>query len=262
MTNTEVQMVLDADQAHRLDSRIRLLSGNVADNLTKLTDLIAEAKQGQIHLTLGFPSWTAYLTSALSQLELALAGPARRELVTRLADEGMSNRAIAGAVGVSEITVRRDKVQVRHDVAPERDPVEEEDDDGTDEGPADPAVMAQVVDELLTIAGRTVVEEPARVTGLDGKIYQKPPRKPKPKGEPATPPITFAALMKRLTDLNRVAAECLDIAEAIRFKPGANWSGLVYDSEQQRQSASALADNLYRLAENISDVVTDKATTE
>lgn len=155
--------VMDTDQAHRLDSRIRLLSNTIGDNLTKLTDLIAEAKRGQIHLALGFPSWTAYLSSALSQLEMALAGPARRELVTLLADEGMSNRAIAQAVGVSEITVRRDKEQVRHDVAP-------------DESETAAPVACPPSPRSPKLEGRRdwAGQERSNVVGLDGKTYTPP----------------------------------------------------------------------------------------
>lgn len=168
--------VMDADQAHRLDSRIRLLSNTIADNLAKLTDLIAEAKRGQIHLALGFPSWTAYLSSALSHLEIALASPARRELVTLLADEGMSNRAIAQAVGVSEITVRRDKEQVRHDVAPKSDSA---------------ANTVCPVSPKLAARREWWQREKSKVVGLDGKTYT-PPRITTAGGPPRRRPITDA----------------------------------------------------------------------
>lgn len=41
--------VLRLDAAKRIDTRIRLLAGSTADNFIKLLDLLAEAKQGQIH---------------------------------------------------------------------------------------------------------------------------------------------------------------------------------------------------------------------
>lgn len=98
VVDAEVVPAMDRDAAHRLDSRIRLLAGSVADNLTKLTDLIATAQAGQIHLTLGFKSWPAYLASALSKLKMVMNTEARRELVDVLTDAGMSQRAIAPPV--------------------------------------------------------------------------------------------------------------------------------------------------------------------
>lgn len=205
----EVVPPLDTAAAQRLDGRIRLMANATAENLTKLADLIAEAKAGQIHTALGFPSWTAYLADALSKLHMALTTDTRRELVGRLADEGMSERAIAAAVGVSQPTVHRD-VEVIHDESPR---------------------------SRLTL-----------VTGMDGKVY---PPKPKPKPEPRPAPTTFASLMRKLTELNRTAEECLTIAEQLEFGNGANWSGLVYSRDEQHASAATLATALATLSAGI-----------
>lgn len=116
--SAEIEVVepLDVAAATRLDKRIRLMAATVRDNLTKIADLVAEAKSGQLHIALGFSSWTAYLADAIgSQIELST--DSRRAVVELLAGEGMSNRAIATAVGVTEGTVRNDKV--RSDYAPE-----------------------------------------------------------------------------------------------------------------------------------------------
>ena len=116
--SAEIEVVepLDVVAATRLDKRIRLMAATVRDNLTKIADLVAEAKSGQLHIALGFSSWTAYLADAIgSQIELST--DSRRAVVELLAGEGMSNRAIATAVGVTEGTVRNDKV--RSDYAPE-----------------------------------------------------------------------------------------------------------------------------------------------
>jgi hypothetical protein len=45
--------------AKRLDMGIRLLADAVRGNVEKLAEKITEAKQCQIHVALGFPSWTA-----------------------------------------------------------------------------------------------------------------------------------------------------------------------------------------------------------
>jgi len=133
---------VDDGAAKRLDSRIRLLAGTIRDNLHKIAELVEEAKRGQVHVALGFVSWPAYLADALGG-QLELNTDARRSVVELLAGEGMSQRAIAQVVGVSEITVRRDKAQVRHDVAPERE-------------------VALPVNESGA---------PPSVTGIDGKNY-------------------------------------------------------------------------------------------
>ncbi len=115
-TEIEVVETLDTAAATRLDKRIRLMASTVRDNLTKIAALVEEAKAGEIHVALGFSSWTAYLADALGG-QIELSTESRRSVVELLAGEGMSNRAIATAVGVTEGTVRNDKV--RNDYAPE-----------------------------------------------------------------------------------------------------------------------------------------------
>jgi hypothetical protein len=255
---------LDHGAAHRLDSRIRLLAVNIADNLTKLTNLVAEAEAGQIHLTLGFKSWTAYLASALAKLDTWTTTDSRRELVDMLAHAGMSQRAIAQAVGVNQATVSRDQ-QVMHDASPA--PVSAYFTDAAEE--ADIMAMADVTDaEFQQVLAEARAEgdlsrqnvankcAPAKpVTGLDGKTYTKP----KPKAETAKRAATFTQLMKRLTELNRVASECLDIAEELSFDTEAKWNGLTYDSQQQFDSAKALADGLWGVVGDLLDAVENKA---
>ncbi len=116
--STEIEVVapLDVAAATRLDKRIRLMASTVRENLVKIAELVDEAKAGQVHVALGFSSWTAYLADAIGG-QIELSTDSRRAVVELLAGEGMSNRAIAAAVGVTEGTVRNDKV--RSDYAPE-----------------------------------------------------------------------------------------------------------------------------------------------
>ena len=119
-TVIEVVAPLDVAAATRLDKRIRLMASTVRENLAKIAELVDEAKAGQVHVALGFASWTAYLSDALGgQLELGTDD--RRAVVELLAGEGMSQRGIAAAVGVSQKTVDRDLDQVSHRDSP--DPV-------------------------------------------------------------------------------------------------------------------------------------------
>ncbi|MGD1255346.1 helix-turn-helix domain-containing protein [Mycobacterium seoulense] len=163
---TELQVVDPADvlmplsnvDAERLDKRIRLMAQTTRDNFEKVGRLLDDAKRGQIHETLGFKSWTAYVADAVGG-HVQLSGDARAAMVQMLAGEGMSVRAIAAATGVSKSTVDRDLAQVSHVGTPDVD---------------------EAVSELAVPQCEMSAEQPgAAVTGLDGKTYTKP--KPRPR---------------------------------------------------------------------------------
>lgn len=109
---------LGLEDAERLDARIRALASTVRDNLTELSELVAEARSGAVHVALGFASWTAYLADALGG-RIELNTESRREVVAFLAGEGMSQRAIADIAGVSQKTVDRDLDHVSHHDSPD-----------------------------------------------------------------------------------------------------------------------------------------------
>ena len=94
--------------ARRLTERIRLLTTAVQDSLTKLATLIAEAREQQVHLALGYRSWPEYVVAEFGQTPLQLDRDDRRELVVKLAGLGMSTRAIAPVIGADQKTVVRD----------------------------------------------------------------------------------------------------------------------------------------------------------
>ena len=100
--------VMDAGEARRLTERIRLTATTFAESREKLMALVTEAKDGHAHIALGYGSWTDYLSDVLGEEPLRLARDDRRELVTALAAEGMSTRAIAPIVGASHQTVAND----------------------------------------------------------------------------------------------------------------------------------------------------------
>lgn len=159
MTVTDVQGVEIAqnvkplDQAKRLDKRIRETSGNIQKNWDALLDMIGDAKGGQVHLTLGFKSWTEYLASAVQITPRSV--DERRELVSLLSGEGMSQGAISDVTGASQATVSRDVEKQRG----------QKKSDDFNEGDAQ--------------------AEPETTTGVDGKTYSRE-RKPREKKE--TPP--------------------------------------------------------------------------
>jgi hypothetical protein len=152
-----VHQPLIREAAEALDGRIRRMAHTIHGNIEAIARLVEEAKDRRIHLALGFPSWTAYLADALGGQRVALPVESRKELVCYLADEGMSERAIATVTGTAKTTVHRD---LEHGDASEAG------------GPSGP---------------------PERiVTGVDGKTYRKPPPRPPQDHEPRRKPITDA----------------------------------------------------------------------
>lgn len=98
---------LDHDAALDLDGQIQAVAGKTGEHLDYLSALLLEAKAGEIHKLLGFPSWTAYLIERLRPIAVALNVQDRRTLVDQLHRHGMSVRAVAEAVGMSRSTVWR-----------------------------------------------------------------------------------------------------------------------------------------------------------
>lgn len=179
--------VLDQGAARRLTMRIQLQLDALAGNVEQVIALIEQAKTENIHVHLGYPSWTAYVQAEFAGRLERLRRVERRPIVEILADSGMSTRAIAPIVGVSHMTVARDLEQVSHGVTP-----------------ADVAGLSEEdLDEILVMADATedefeVALSSARadgdlsrenvvgkltsrtVTGTDGKTYSVPaPTPPK-----------------------------------------------------------------------------------
>lgn len=224
--------------ARRLDQRIRVLVGSISDNLTKLHVLVEEAKQGEIHKVLGFPSWTAYLADALT-IQVQLGREQRRELVGYLSGEGMPQRAIATVVGTSVGTVNNDLDSGVQNRTPEhQDGIENQE-------VADCLAMAEMTDndfesvlndareqgdhsrENVSQLCREKAPE-AQVVGRDGKSY--PRHRPsqiveeRPQQNPRRRPITESFLdatwhigkktesLKRLADDDRFVRNGQELA--------------------------------------------------
>ena len=118
---------MDRAEAQRITERIRLKLDSAANVLDSLGALVADAYQRRADLALGYDSWSSYADAEFAEQTRNLAAPIRRELVGRLTEAGMSTRAIAPAVGVSQSTIR-DDVQVSRNYSP--DPLAEEKADG------------------------------------------------------------------------------------------------------------------------------------
>ncbi len=170
---------LTAFEAEKLDNRLKWAAKSAARDLDKVAELAAEAKRGRIHVALGFPSWTAYLADRLAPVSAVLTGENRREVVTLLAGEGMSLRAIAGATGTSKDTVARD-LAAAHKVSHDETPAGAHDQDHDDQAP------------------EAAASPP--VTGMDGKTHQT---KPRPTTDPSAKPRRRAPFGGTFTERQR-----------------------------------------------------------
>jgi hypothetical protein len=224
MSTSHAAAVLPESEASRLTERIRLLAGSTADQLVKLKGLVDEAQAGQVHITLGYASWPAYLSDVLAALHLALDREHRRELVSYLSGKGMSTRAIAPVVGVSKDTVARDLLPGVSDETPGKRLVDltSGDSEATPElfAPGANNLPDSDADPPVSDATRGVISPRRKnllvteVTGLDGKRYPRP----KPKDSlrrPITDSYRDAAwhLQKSLERLQRLHADDRFLAE-------------------------------------------------
>lgn len=223
---TEITMTgqIDLSAAKRLDNRIRLMAATVRENLTKIAALVEEAKSGQIHVALGFASWTAYLADALGG-QLELTTESRRAVVELMAGEGMSQRAIAQAVGVSQKTVDRDldkATQVSHGDSPAERCT------GCNVNPARRGdclcyacfnLEAQINGTPLRPPSESP-EPPPVVIGLDGKTYTKPQRPPKKKPVKKPTPASIEEAMRiaaRAAELSAWGKACDGLLAALSY---------------------------------------------
>lgn len=121
---------------------------------------ITKAFQGRAWAALGYESWDDYCDAEFDGARLKLPREERTMVVASLADAGMSNVAIASAIGVSRPTVIKDR-QAVNSLHPD---------------PDDEIVDAEVIDEPTP--------EPRTVTGTDGKTYTLQPKPAPPAMSP------------------------------------------------------------------------------
>lgn len=222
----------DIDAARRRAERIRIKARSITEQYSDLRALVDEAERCEDHLTLGYPSWTAYLADLFGDEPLRLPRDERIPMSQMLADKGMSTRAIGAVLGVGNKTVARD-LGVSNDTpdgeaspetpapAPERiDPVTGEVVPAPTFKPVDVTDWTDEELERLEAADALTIEtweastipapEPRKVTGLDGKTYTRPPA---PAQRPNRRAITDAFwegsydLAKRVESLRRLTED-------------------------------------------------------
>lgn len=226
-----VKYVMDVPSARRLTERIRLNCIAVRDGVEKLQALLDEAKEGNVHVALGYPSWPAYVADVMGDEPLRLSRDDRREIVGYLTGEGMSTRAIGSVLGVSAMQVSRDREQPASGVTN----VTPGSDQHVYPQNAPTAVnrsTGEVIDaEAIEDTRPAPVVAPRPVTGLDGKAYTdgrkytRPALTPQPQpAEPATHPRRRAltdAFFDAVYDLIKKAESVHRLIEDDRFPQNA-----------------------------------------
>lgn len=151
----EVVEAMSTVEAERITARIADKLDAIADNLEQVLPLIGEALTRRAWEAMGYASPTAYVSERFAGSLSRLTPEVRRPVVAQLSAAGMSTRAIAPVVGVSQSSVR-DDIQVSRTYSP---------------APTD-------------VSG-ALPEAPA-VVGIDGKTYQRSAttEPPKPKRRP------------------------------------------------------------------------------
>lgn len=137
ITTGEIVESLGRDEAERLSIRIGARLDTMADNYMAVLPMIREAIGRQAHAALGYRSPGEYVADRFGESLSKLGVDVRRAVVQELTAAGLSTRAIAPVVGVSQKTVVKD-TQVIHEVSPDS------------------------------------CERPAPITGIDGKTYTRP----------------------------------------------------------------------------------------
>lgn len=195
------EYVMPEAEAVRLTNRITLIAGTIREGVEKLHGLVQEAKAGNAHIALGYPSWTAYLAATLGKEPLRLDRAERQELVRYLAGEGMSTRAIAPIVGVHDTTVMRDlRAAANAAPVPAAEP---------ERLPSFDPRTGEVLDDAPALAGEPErIASPTPVTGMDGKTYTRPaPAAPRRKPLPDAARDAGWDLRKAVERLERITED-------------------------------------------------------
>ena len=97
---------LSEKEAKALDKKIRAASDKLSTQTESLLNLLEQAAAGSIHEALGMSSWTAWFMDAV-QITISDRFE-RKELAKMMSGKGMSQRSIAGVLGVAQKTIDRD----------------------------------------------------------------------------------------------------------------------------------------------------------
>lgn len=162
--NTETGEILDSAAAERRAERISLRLDTIADNYAAVMPMIRDAIEKRDDLALGYRSPGEYVADRFGGSLQRLGMEVRRAVVGELTAAGLSTRAIAPVVGVSNKTVHQD-LQVLPEVTPEPEFISATE------------ALAEMNTQTPVVAKEGEAEAttgPAPVVGIDGKTYSRP----------------------------------------------------------------------------------------
>jgi hypothetical protein len=117
MTSSSLEIPMTLTEASQVTSKIKLLLTTITETTEKIFVLIDKAKSGDAWKVLGYDSWPAYVKAEFADSMAGLARAERIGITEKLSETGLSSRAIAPVVGVSDRQVRSD-LQVGSDFPP------------------------------------------------------------------------------------------------------------------------------------------------
>ena len=171
-TRKPVPALVEAEEITLSVEDARALTDAISTQATVLWDLVTTAYTQRAWVALEYASWDEYVSSEFEKSKLRLPREDRVEVIGSLRDAGLSVRAIAAATGSGIGTVHRalEEIETLSETT-ELDVFESQ-----------AEVEVEVEAEF--------VDEPAPVTGKDGKTYASTRPKQRRKARPPTGPKT------------------------------------------------------------------------
>lgn len=139
--------------------------------VTNIIQLLLDAAEGRAWKALGYKNWQDYINVELGGAPLQLPTLKRREAVEAFVKNGWSTRQIAAATDTPQSTISDDVAAIAK-ASTDRNPVS-----SNGQGDLEP-MLDEEGNEIPTVEGELVDEEPRTVTGLDGKDRTVTPRSP------------------------------------------------------------------------------------
>lgn len=207
MTTLDVQTgaivdVMSSEDAERITLSISLKLGTLADTYESVMPMIRDAITRQAHAALGYPSPGAYISDRFGDSLSRLGADMRRVVAGELWAAGLSTRAIAPVVSVSQKTVVKD-LQVIPEVSPA----------------PEPAWVSAT--EALTAETGPAQAVPAKTVGLDGKTYTRPAPAPAPDRQAPRRPLADGFRDAAL-DLSKLVTRVENLVGDDRFPKNKN----------------------------------------
>jgi hypothetical protein len=246
------------EEASSITTRISVKLDAIADNYESVMPLIREALTREAHIALGYASPGAYVADRFGNALSRLGADLRRDVVRELSEAGLSTRAIAAVVSVSQPMVVKDRQRGDNSVitspAPTaREPFEVDEFAATEPEPAadvtEPEAFDQkIADELARSEGARI-DRPApavelvpapKVTGNDGKTY--PANSGRTPSRKALPDAFWRATHK----MSKSVAAVARLAADDRFKSNADQIALTNKGDliRARDALQSVIDQL------------------